>query len=114
MGLGADSNHLKHFENGLLTIKSGSSATLSAPTFSMVHSVSGETVSAPELQNGTEISLSYSSTAGGRVLFKATDAASHLELQGFFTADKGQLYLLLSDSQGAEDFLGLVLATRVP
>ncbi len=114
MGLGADSNHLKHFENGLLTIKSGSSATLSAPTFSMVHSVSGETVSAPELQNGTEISLSYSSTAGGRVLFKDTDAASHLELQGFFTADKGQFYLLLSDSQGAEDFLGLVLATRVP
>lgn len=114
MGLGADSNHLKHFDNGVLTIQSGSSATLNVPTLNMVHSVSGETVSAPELQNGTAISLSYSSSANGRVLFKDTDSTHHLELQGLFTADKNQFYLLLRDTQGAEDFLGLVLATRTP
>jgi hypothetical protein len=114
MGLGADTNHLKHFDNGVLTIQSGSSALLSAPTLNMVHSVSGETVSAPRLQDNGSVSLSYSSSANGRVHFKDTDSTSHLELDGVFTADKSQFYLVLRDTRNTEDFLGLMLATRIP
>jgi hypothetical protein len=114
MGLKTDINHLKHIDNGLLTIQSGSSALLSVPSFNMTHSVSGESVSAPESESVTDINLTYTPAANGRVLFEASDPGNSLELAGFFTPDKDQFYFILKDARNSEQFLGLVLATRVP
>ncbi len=110
MGLGADTNHLKHFDNGVLEIQSGSSADINVPTLNMIHSVSGKSVSTPELQVRTVTNLSYTSSGNGVVSFKS----GNLKLNGFFTADKDQFYLRLQDTQGGENYLGLILATRIP
>lgn len=110
IGLTPDTNHLQHFDNAVLTIDSASVATLSPRTLDIIHSVSAETVSTPQLVEGAEISLAYIDAGNGRVSF----TNGSLNFDGFFTADKEQLYLQLRDSQGDEEQVGLLLATRVP
>ncbi|AOY87110.1 hypothetical protein BKP64_02335 [Marinobacter salinus] len=110
MGLDSDANHLRHFDNAVLTIDSTSLATLSTRTLEITHTVSEETVSAPSLQEGTNINLSYNQAGNGRVSF----TSGNFNLNGFFTAGQDQFYLQLRNTQGSEELAGLVMATRIP
>jgi len=114
LGLENDRNTLAHFENSILTITSGSTATLTPRTLNVSHSVSGETVSAPELQKSADIAMTYSDLNDGQVLFTSSSTNANLNLDGFFTDDQTQFYLRLRATQGDEEQIGLVLATRIP
>lgn len=114
LGLENDRNTLAHFENSILTITSGSTATLTPRTLNVSHSVSDETVSAPELQESADIALTYSDLSDGQVLFTSSSSNANLNLDGFFTDDQTQFYLRLRATQAGEEQIGLVLATRIP
>ncbi len=114
LGLENDSNTLAHFDNSILTITSGSTATLTPRTLNVSHSVSGETVSAPEFRESADIALAYSDLDDGRVLFTSSGTGANLNLDGFFTDDQTQFYLRLRATQPGEEQIGLVLATRIP
>lgn len=110
LGLADDSNTLSHYDNATLTINSSANASLSPRTLDVVHSVSGETVSAPTLNEAPDIDLTYTDLTNGQVRFTASD----LLLEGFVTPDQEQFFLVLRDTQGSEQQIGLVLATRIP
>lgn len=114
LGLESDSNTLAHFENSTLTITSGNTATLTPRTLNVSHSVSGETVSAPELQESADIALSYSDLNDGQVLFTSSSTGANINMDGFFTNDQTQFYLRFRATQADEEQIGLVLATRIP
>ncbi len=114
LGLENDSNTLAHFDNSILTITSASTATLTPRTLNVSHSVSGETVSAPEFRESADIALAYSDLDDGRVLFTSSGTGANLNLDGFFTDDQTQFYLRLRGTQAGEEQIGLVLATRIP
>lgn len=111
LGLAPGSNRLRHFENALLTIQSGSSATLSPVSLTSTHSVDNASVSAPALQEPAAITLNYDHSAGnGQVTF----SNGTLTLDGFHTASQDQFYLRFRDTDGNEEQIGLVLATLLP
>ncbi|WP_372982914.1 hypothetical protein, partial [Marinobacter sediminum] len=114
LGLENDSNTLAHFDNSILTITSGSTATLTPRTLNVSHSVSSETVSAPEFRESADIAMTYSDLNDGRVLFTSSGTGANLNLDGFFTDDQTQFYLRLRATQPGEEQIGLVLATRIP
>lgn len=110
LGLAPDTNHLRHFDNSLLTITSGSSATLSLRTLDSQHDVTSETLSNATLNETAATSLSYATSGNGQVTF----SAGNLTLEGFHTADGEQFYFRLRDTSGTEEQVGLVIATRIP
>lgn len=111
LALAPDTNRLRHFENALLTIDSSSAATLSPVALTSTHMVDNETVTKPALENLPDIALTYNSQAGdGQVQF----SAGNLVLEGFHTASQDQFYLRLRTTEGNEDQIGLVIATRLP
>ncbi|MBC7183363.1 MAG: hypothetical protein H5U30_07305, partial [Marinobacter sp.] len=110
LALAPDSNRLRHFENAVLTIDSATTATLSPVTLSSTHSVNNETVTAPELQIGPDITLTYTQAGNGTVQF----IGGNLTLEGFHTASQDQFYLTLRATNGTEEQAGLVIATRAP
>lgn len=110
LGLAPDSNTLSHYDNATLTINSSTTASLSPRTLDVVHSVSGESVSAPTTQASADIALSYADLTNGQVSF----VAGNLRLEGFVTPDQEQLYLRLRNAQGGEEQIGLLVATRIP
>ena len=110
LALAPDSNRLRHFDNAVLTIDSATTATLSPITLTSTHSVNDETVTAPELQTGTDITLAYSQAGDGSVQL----IGGNLTLEGFHTASQDQFYLTFRATNGTEEQAGLVIATRVP
>lgn len=110
LGLAPGTNRLRHFDNALLTIDSSSAATLSPIALTSTHSVDNETVTKPALENLPDIDLTYSQSGDGRVQF----SAGNLVLEGFHTASQDQFYLRLRTSEGNEEQIGLVMATRLP
>ncbi|WP_372996085.1 hypothetical protein [Marinobacter sp.] len=110
LALTSDTNRLRHFDNALLTIDSASAATLSPISLTSTHSVNNETVTKPALQNLPDITLSYSQPGDGRVQF----SAGNLVLEGFHTASQDQFYLRFRTTEGDEEQIGLVIATRLP
>lgn len=111
LALAPDTNRLRHFDNALLTIDSSSAATLSPVALTSTHMVDNETVTKPALENLPDIALTYNSQAGdGQVQF----SAGNLVLEGFHTASQDQFYLRLRTTEGNEDQIGLVIATRLP
>ncbi|MBW0146858.1 hypothetical protein [Marinobacter arenosus] len=113
LGMTSDTNHLSHLENALLTLTGPSTATLTPRTLDVVHTVSVETVTPPELREGSPIALTYDTSAGnGQAKFVGPSAI--LTLEGFFTEDQDQFYLRLRDTVGGEEQIGLVMATRIP
>lgn len=110
LGLDANTNHLQHFDNALLTITSAASATLTSRTLDITHQVSEESVSSPVLTNAADITLAYSASGNGRVML----VNGNLKMNGFHTADGEQFYLRVRNTIGGEEQIGLVLATRLP
>ena len=108
--LAPGTNRLRHFDNALLTIDSSIAATLSPVALTSTHSVDNETVTKPALENTPDIALTYSQSGGGRVQF----SAGNLVLEGFHTASQDQFYLRLRTTEGNEEQIGLVMATRLP
>ncbi|MFL1455794.1 hypothetical protein ACJO5Y_15275 [Marinobacter sp. GN3S48] len=110
MGLAESENRLRHFDNAVLTLDSNTQATLDRRTLDVVHSVDAESVSGPAPLDGGELSLAYSQGANGEVAFVAGD----LTLTGFVTAGQDQIFLQLQNTEGGEQHLGLLIATRLP
>lgn len=110
LGLAPDTSRLRHFDNALLTINSSTTATFSPVALTSSHSVSNETVTAPELQEDPDFVLSYTRTGDGRVRF----SAGNLVLEGFHTGSQDQFYLRFRATEGNEEQAGLVIATRLP
>ncbi|MEQ9544733.1 MAG: hypothetical protein RIK85_01845 [Marinobacter sp.] len=110
MGLADGENRLRHFDNGVLTIDSGTTATLTRRSLDVVHSVANETVSGPVSIDGGEVALTYSQGTSGKVSFVAGD----LTLTGFVSPDQDQFFLQLQHTEGGEQRLGLLIATRLP
>ena len=110
LALAPGSNRLRHFDNAVLTINSATAATLSPVTLTSTHSVNDETVTAPELQTGPDIALTYSQAGDGSVQF----SGGNLTLEGFHIASRDQFYLTFRATNGTEEQAGLVIATRVP
>ena len=112
VGLGMEqaSNRLMHFDNALLVIESSSSARLEGRTLDIIHQVDAESVSTPQAQSSGTISLAYTASNHGAVTF----SAGSLTLDGFFTSDQDQFFLQLRQTDGQEEVLGLLMATRLP
>lgn len=111
LGLAPDTNRLRHFDNALLTITSGSTATLSPVTLNSTHDVANETVTTPNLVEQSDVSLTYDGAlGGGQVRF----TSGSLTMEGFYTASQDQFYLRYRTTVGDEEQIGLVLATRLP
>lgn len=110
LGLSQSSNRLAHFDNAVLVIESSGSARLEGQRLDVVHQVDAETVSTPRSLQPDDVSLAYTATNDG----KATFTGGTLILDGFFTADQEQFFLQLRDTDGTEEVLGLVMATRLP
>ncbi|WP_228257313.1 hypothetical protein [Marinobacter sp. NP-4(2019)] len=110
MGLADGENRLRHFDNAVLTIDSGTTATLTGQTLKVVHSVANETVSGPVAVDEGEVALTYTQGGNGEVAFEA----GGLTLTGFVAPGQDQLFLRLQDADGGEQQLGLLIATRLP
>ena len=112
VGLGMEqvSNRLMHFDNALLVIESSGSARLEGRTLEVVHQVDAESVSTPQAQSPGTVSLAYTASNTGA----ATFSAGSLTLDGFFTRDQDQFFLQLRQTEGQEEVLGLLMATRLP
>jgi len=110
LGMAQSSNRLAHFDNALLVIESAASARLEGRRLDVVHQVNAETVSVPQTIVPAEVSLAYSANNDGT----ATFAGGALTMSGFFTSDQDQFFLQLRDTDGQEEVLGLVMATRLP
>ena len=110
LGMAQSSNRLAHVDNALLVIESSGSARLEGRRLDVVHQVDAESVSAPQAQSPGAISLSYSANNSGSATFNA----GSLTLDGFFTSDQEQFFLQLRQTDGQEEVLGLVMATRLP
>jgi hypothetical protein len=108
--LAPDTNRLRHFDNALLTIDSSSAATLSPVALTTTHAVDNETVTKPALESHADINLTYSQPGEGQVQF----TAGNLVLEGFHTASQDQFYLRFRTTEGNEEQVGLVIATRLP
>ncbi|MCL7945187.1 hypothetical protein [Marinobacter sp. ATCH36] len=112
LGLSQGRNRLAHFDNALLVIESSGSARLEGRRLDTVHRVDAETVSAPIAREPEDVALTYSASNDGTATFTNTD--STLTMNGFFTNDQNQFFLQIRDTQGNEEVLGLVMATRLP
>ncbi|SNB54854.1 hypothetical protein SAMN04487880_0571 [Marinobacter sp. es.042] len=110
LALTSQTNSLRHFDNALLTIESSSSATLSPISLTSTHSVGNETVTKPALESLADIDLAFTQLGDGRVEF----TAGNLVLEGFHTASQDQLYLRFRTTEGGEEQIGLLVATRLP
>ncbi len=110
LGMSQSSNRLTHFDNALLVIESSGSARLEDRRLEVTHQVDMETVTSPQAQTPGEVSLAYSATNDGT----ATFTGGTLTMAGFFTSDQDQFFLQLRETDGDEEVLGLVIATRVP
>ncbi|MBU2954493.1 hypothetical protein [Marinobacter sp. F3R08] len=110
LALTADTNRLRHFDNALLTIDSSSAATLSSVALTSTHFVDKGTVTTPTLESPPDTSLTYRQLGAGQVQF----TAGNLTLEGFYTASQDQFFLRLRSTQGNEEQIGLVIATRTP
>lgn len=110
LGMAPASNRLAHLDNALLVIESSASARLKARRLDVTHQVNAETVSVPQTIVPAEASLTYSANTDGT----ATFTGDTLTLNGFFTSDQEQFFLQLRDTDGQEEVLGLVMATRLP
>ena len=69
-----------------------------------------ETVTKPALESLSDIALTYSQPGDGEVQF----TAGNLVMDGFHTASQNQLYLRFRTTEGNEEQIGLVIATRLP
>lgn len=76
----------------------------------MIHQVNAETVSVPQTKVPDDVSFTYSANNDGT----ATFTGGTLTMEGFFTSDQDQFFLQLRDTDGEEEMLGLVMATRLP
>lgn len=112
LGMSQSSNRLAHFDNAVLVIESSGSARLESQRLDVVHQVDAETVSTPRTREPGDVSLAYTAANDGTATF--TDTGGALTLDGFFTADQEQFFLQLRDTDGTEEVLGLVIATRLP
>ena len=110
VGMEQASNRLMHFDNALLVIESSGSARLEGRTLEVVHQVNAESVSTPQAQSPGTVSLAYTASNTGA----ATFSAGSLTLDGFFTSDQDQFFLQLRQTEGQEEVLGLLMATRLP
>lgn len=110
LALTSQTNRLRHFDNALLTIESSSSATLSPTSLTSTHSVDDETVTKPALESLADIDLALSQLGDGRVEF----TSGNLVLEGFHTASQDQFYLRFRTTEGGEEQIGLLVATRLP
>lgn len=110
LGMAQSSNRLAHFDNALLVIESSGSARLEGRRLDIVHQVDAETVSSPQAQVPGTISLVYSANGDGSASF----TGGNLSMEGFYTGDQDQFFLQLRQTDGQEEMLGLVMATRLP
>ncbi len=110
LGMSQSINRLAHFDNALLVIESSGSARLESRRLDVTHQVDAETVSVPRARVPDDVSLTYSANTDGT----ATFTGGTLTMEGFFTSDQDQFFLQLRDTEGDEEVLGLVMATRLP
>ncbi|MDK8463810.1 hypothetical protein [Marinobacter sp. SS13-12] len=110
LGMSQSSNRLAHFDNALLVIESAGIARLEGRRLDVTHEVDAETVSVPQARVPEDISLTWSANNDGT----ATFTGGTLTMGGFFTGDRDQFFLQLSDTDGDEEVVGLVMATRLP
>ncbi|MDF0748925.1 hypothetical protein NLU14_01620 [Marinobacter sp. 71-i] len=110
LGMSQSSNRLGHFDNALLVIESSGSARLEGRRLDIVHQVDAETVSSPQAQVPGAVSLAYSTNSDGSASF----TGGNLSMDGFYTGDQDQFFLQLRQTEGQEEMLGLVMATRLP
>lgn len=110
-GMSDDLNRLRHFADAVLTITGASAAELTTAGLDVIHTVADERVSRPTALAGDTRSLTLTDLGGGRI--RLEDAGT-LVLEGFATPDQEQLFLRLVNSDGTEQQLGLLMATRLP
>lgn len=110
LGMSQSSNRLAHLDNALLVIEASGSARLEGRRLDVTHQVSAETVTVPQATVPDEVSLTYNGNTDGT----ATFTGGTLTMDGFFTSDQDQYFLQLKDTDGQEEVLGLVMATRLP
>lgn len=110
LGMSQSSNRLAHIDNALLVIESSANARLEGRRLDVIHQVNAETVSVPQTKVPDDVSFTYSANNDGT----ATFTGGTLTMEGFFTSDQDQFFLQLRDTDGEEEMLGLVMATRLP
>jgi len=110
LGMEQSSNRLAHVDNALLVIESSGSARLEGRRLDIVHQVDAETVSTPKAVTPGSVSLTYSASSNGAAAF----SGGNLSMEGFFTGEQDQFFLQLRETDGQEEVLGLVMATRLP
>lgn len=111
LGLSSSANHLRHFDNAVLTIQSNTVASLQGDVLSVVNTISGNQV-APPTSSSIDQTLAYSQSGviNGQVSF----TSGNFTLDGFYSDDHSQLFLRLRDTNSGEQAVGLVMATRLP
>ncbi|WP_242634320.1 hypothetical protein [Marinobacter salicampi] len=110
MGMDTDTNRLAHFMDATLTLD-GDTAILETSGVEVTHTVSQERVSSPAALNPQTLNLTYTDLSGGRVLLSDGNG---LVLEGFASADQGEMMLRVNDTSGSEPALGILLATALP
>lgn len=110
MGMSGGRNRLQHFADGTLTITGATTARLESAGLEVVHTVADQSVTRPAELAGSTRNLVLANLGNGRL--SLADGA--LMLEGFITPDQEQLFLRLVNTDGTEEQLGLLMATRVP
>ncbi len=103
-----NTNELYQVNNGLLQLTSGTEATLGATGFQISHTVTESQVSSPKRTTFSE-SFTYAAVDG-----TVTLTGSGVELQGFYTGEADQMFLVLEDSSATNPRTGLLMATLIP
>lgn len=109
LGLGADDNRLRHFQNSVLTIASPIQARLAMAGVDVSQRISSGTLNSPAAIDQPLQVFDYTDLGDGQVRLRNGD----LVLEGFVTGDHDSLFLTVQDSRDGVD-LGLVIATRQP
>ncbi len=110
MGMETASNRLRHFAGATLTITGATTASLTVAGLEVVHTVADGQVSDPAALPSDTRNLTLTDLGNGRFSLARGD----LVLEGFATPDQEQLFLRLFNTEGSEQQLGLLMATRLP
>jgi len=118
VGLADEENQLDHLSGGTLTIR-GSDAQLESDLVEVSHRPATDELGLPARTrpaSGTsrapDLTGHYTLNANpdGRLLL----SASGYSLEGFYTGQGDQIFLVLKDGQPANPRTGLIMATRIP
>lgn len=108
IALDADQNRLHQVADGLLKLTE-TGADLTATSYRVSHTITGNTVGTPEEE---VFNLGFTVTPGGNGTIQLT--GGELVLNGFYTESGDQIFLVVQDNTGPELRTGLLIATLIP